>query len=115
MQPEFTRASEILQKDLCSWKSKDGHLVPLPCRIHDVFTGLHSQSHNCIGCNFAGTITAIKRVLIRIAATPDFEVEFDYGDYLFSLYLFVERAFMLFEIIRLPEGIGRSILVCSEK
>ena len=63
-----------------------------------------SQSHNCIGCNFAGATTAIERVLSRIATSQDFDAEFDYGDYLLSLYLFVERAYMLFDIICLPEG-----------
>jgi hypothetical protein len=42
-------------------------------------------------------------VLSRIASGNDFEPGFDYGDYLLSLYLFVERAYMLFGIICLPE------------
>ena len=103
MHSEFVKASDLFRRELCSWKSKAGDLVPLPCRIHDVFSGLHSESHNCIGCNFAGTINAIERVLSRIASGEAFDNEFDYGDYLFSMYLFVERAHMLFDIICLPE------------
>src|SRR6266516_3472550 len=36
MQTEFVKASGLFQKVLCSSKSKDGQLLPLPCRIHDV-------------------------------------------------------------------------------
>jgi hypothetical protein len=104
MHSEFIKASEIFQKELCSGKSKDGHVQPLLCRIHDVFRELNAQSHNCIGCNFAGTTTAIQRVLNRIASSHDFDVEFDYSDYILSLYLFVERACMVFDILCLPES-----------
>ncbi len=104
MQSEFIKASKIFQEELCSLKSKDGQLQPLPCRIHGVFRQLHSHSHNCIGCNFAGAVTAVERVLNRVAASPDFDVEFDYSDFILSLYLFVERAHMLFDIICLPDG-----------
>lgn len=74
------------------------------CRIHDVFQQLDAKSHNCIGCNFASTTTAIERVLKRIASADDFDAEFDYCDYMMALYLFVERAAMVFDIICLPDG-----------
>src|SRR5437867_6995948 len=104
MQTEFVKASELFQKELCSSKAKDGSLQPLPCRIHDVFRELNARSHNCIGCNFAGSTIAIDRGLKRIASSKDFEAEYDYSDYILSLYLFVERACMVFDIICLPEG-----------
>ena len=104
MNLELTKALEVFQTELCSWKTRDGQLEPLPCRIHDVFKELGEQSHNCIGCNFASAITAIERVLKRIANTPDFDPEFDYADYLLSLYLFVERACTLLDIISVPDA-----------
>jgi hypothetical protein len=104
MHAQFVQANQLFEKELCSWKTKAGDLVPLPCKIHDAFKPLQTQSHNCIGCNFADSVTGIQRVLNRIAKNAEFDPQFDYGDYIISLYLFVERAYMVFEIISLPES-----------
>jgi len=103
MREEFRAANELFERELCSFTGANGTLVPLPCRIHECFTGLQNGSHNCIGCNFADGITAIKRVLNRIAASENPGAQFDYSEYLISLYLFAERAYMLFEIVALPD------------
>lgn len=57
--------------------------------------------HNCLGCNFADTTIWIQKYLSR-AATLDSTDE-AYTFYLMRLYLFVERVYVIFEIIKLPD------------
>lgn len=71
------------------------------CSLHDYFDDQSGGDHNCLGCNFADTTIWIQKYLSR---APNLgETDEAYTFYLMRLYLFVERAYVIFEIIKLPE------------
>jgi hypothetical protein len=71
------------------------------CSLHDCFDDQGGGDHNCLGCNFADTTIWVKKYLSR---SETFEsVDEAYTFYLLRLYLFVERAYTIFDIIKLPE------------
>jgi hypothetical protein len=85
---------------------EDGFERPIACRIHDVYGEFQKSDHNCLGCNFADATNGALKQLERIAGDPG-ELEHDMVDYIMRLYLFVERAFRVFDIIDLPAAYRR--------
>lgn len=71
------------------------------CSLHDCFHDRDGGDHNCLGCNFADTTIWIQKYLSR-AETFD-SVDEAYVFYILRLYLFVERVYVIFEIIKLPD------------
>ncbi|MEM7358275.1 MAG: hypothetical protein AAF431_04225 [Pseudomonadota bacterium] len=99
-QPEFERAFEIVRNTLFEEPIEDPG-DPIACRMHDAFGVLDGVGHNCLGCNFAEITNGIDHCLSKIVNT-NARIEFDFTDYIWWLYLFVERAEVLFEVIELP-------------
>jgi hypothetical protein len=71
------------------------------CSLHDCFDDQAGGDHNCLGCNFADTTVWIQMYLSRASNLG--EIDEAYTFYLMRLYLFVERAYVIFDIIKLPE------------
>jgi len=71
------------------------------CSLHDLFDDTSGGDHNCLGCNFAEATTWIQKYLSRASTLT--EIDEAYTFYLMRLYLFVERVYVIFKIIQLPE------------
>lgn len=72
------------------------------CSIHDQFQTANDRKHNCLGCNFAESTSWIHNELHNaVSEYGELEPEF-YVDYLMKLYLFVERAYIVFDLVQLP-------------
>lgn len=71
--------------------------------MHDAFGSLDGVCHNCLGCNFADATNGIDHSLVKIIATEG-SLELDCADYIIWLYLFVERANIVFDAVSLPES-----------
>lgn len=99
--PSFERALEIVRRDLYE-TIIDDEREPLACRIHDAFGSFEDGRHNCLGCNFADATKGIELSLLKII-TVDGALDLDFSDYILWLYLFVERATMVFDIAKVPE------------
>jgi hypothetical protein len=83
------------------------------CQMHDAFGGICGASHNCLGCNFADVTTWIDKYLAKHATIDDTAEAFTF--YLLRLYLFVERAYVIFDIVNLPpEYRGRHFRVFQD-
>lgn len=103
--PAFERALEIVRLSLYE-KSDEGVEetgTPFACRMHDVFGTVDDNCHNCLGCNFADATNGIDHCLVKIIAT-DGSLELDCADYILWLYLFAERANIVFDAVSLPES-----------
>lgn len=98
--PGFSAAADIIRSRLYEAGRGDS-ITPIACRIHHDFGSLDGKKHNCLGCNFADATNGIYHSLCKTAAFPS-ELEFDFADFILWLYLFVERANILFDIISLP-------------
>jgi len=102
MHDRFERSLEVLRERLY-WNGPDGSREPLACYMHKTFGSLEGTRHNCLGCNFADATTGIDHALVKILAAPS-SIDVDFADYVLWLYLFVERANIVFDIIQLPES-----------
>lgn len=102
MPERFERSLEVLRERLY-WNGPDGSREPLACHMHKIFGSLEGTRHNCLGCNFADATNGIEHALVKIIAAPS-EIEVNFTDYALWLYLFVERANIVFDIIQLPES-----------
>jgi hypothetical protein len=72
------------------------------CSIHDQFQKANDRKHNCLGCNFAECTSWIHNELFdAVTESGDLDPAF-YFDYLMKLYLFVERAYIVFDLVQLP-------------
>jgi len=71
------------------------------CSLHDCFDDQSGGDHNCLGCNFSDTTIWIQKYLSRASNFGDIDEAYTF--YLMRLYLFVERAYVIFDIIKLPE------------
>lgn len=78
---------------------------PLACRLHSAFQQ-GEDDHNCLGCNFEQATRWIFMQL-GLCQVANEKIADLMPSYLLSLYLFVERAFEIFEIINLPEEYRR--------
>ena len=67
------------------------------------FGGIEGPHHNCLGCNFADCTGWIHNHLHTALTTDDSSLQEFYTHYLLKLYLFVERAYVIFEIVGLPQ------------
>lgn len=105
--PTFERALEIVRRDLYDYDLPDVEgeesKIPLACRMHEAFGALDGVSHNCLGCNFAEATNGIDHCLVKIMCSEG-SLELDCADYIIWLYLFVERANIVFEAVSLPDG-----------
>jgi|GEM_PF-943244 hypothetical protein len=103
--PAFERALEIVRRDLYEYDGLDidGDKIPFACRMHDTFGSLDGVCHNCLGCNFADATNGIDHSLVKIIAVEG-SLELDCADYILWLYLFVERANIVFDAVSLPES-----------
>ncbi len=92
----FQRAGEIFNSELM----KGGE--PTICKLHEIFDSMrdNSSTHNCLGCNFANSIYLIKSFFNRIEHYDTLDDA--YFEYLFRLYLVIERMNEIFKIIELP-------------
>lgn len=72
------------------------------CAIHQLFGGNDGPHHNCLGCNFADATSWIHNFLQSSLSSPQASVQEFYFDYLIKLYLFVERSYIVFDIVNLP-------------
>lgn len=82
--------------------SQDNY-YPNICDIHDAFESMQEESsrHNCIGCNFADSVWLVKYFFDRVHTYES--IHDAYFEYIFRLYLIVERMNEIFSIIELPE------------
>lgn len=103
--PSFERALEIVRRDLYEHDRLDlgGVKIPFACRMHDAFGSLDGVCHNCLGCNFADATNGLDHSLAKIIAV-DGSLELDCADYILWLYLFVERANIVFDAVSLPDS-----------
>ena len=103
---DFDRALEIVREELYDG-SKDDPGYPIFAQIHHALkSNLQEGGHNCLGCNLSEATNGIDYTLSKIV-TADARLEFEYPEYLWWLYLFVERADTLFDIIGLPQPYRR--------
>jgi hypothetical protein len=73
------------------------------CLLHDCFESQESGCHNCLGCNFADATSWIHNYLVNISRVPPSGISEAYTFYIMLLYLLVERIYIVFEIVSLPE------------
>ena len=92
----FKQCYELFHHRICP-----DHEYSSLCSLHDSFGGIGPEHHNCLGCNFADVTVWIDRFLSRHGAFEDLAEVFTF--YLLRLYLFVERANIIFDVIKLPE------------
>jgi hypothetical protein len=94
LQEQFKRSLEVFTRDIYPQNG-----VPVVCRLHEAFGTIDTGSHNCLGCNFADVTNWICNHLKRFDQHTDVAEAMSF--YLLKLYLFVERAYEIFEIIQL--------------
>ena len=73
------------------------------CAIHEKFGSLEGTKHNCLGCNLADSTQWIHNYLHTSLTTEQTSLQEFYFGYLLQLYLLVERVYIVFNIIGLPE------------
>lgn len=104
---QLKEACEIFQR-----LAFDGSEVPKMCELHDIFSSQTSPSetvtadHNCLGCNFADSITLIDGFLQTHEGQTSVQSSHTIAIMLF--YLLVERMDMLLNLIKLNEEIRKA-------
>lgn len=99
---KWAEAKEYFQ--LHMMKEHEDGVYPKLCDIHDSFeSNLSNQTkHNCLGCNFADSVWLLYYLFDRLES---YQSNQDiYFEFLVRLYLLVERADVIFEIIELPDS-----------
>jgi len=87
--------------ELFKTEAYDDEEIPKSCILHSAFNSGNELQHNCLGCNFADSTDLVFNFLNQ--KNKEWNVQHDVTLYILLLYLFVERAEVLFKIIELPE------------
>ncbi|WP_165253742.1 hypothetical protein [Paludisphaera soli] len=96
LQERFERSLEVFGREIYPQEGE-----PIVCQLHETFGSFDQGSHNCLGCNFADVTAWINNHLSDFDQFTDVAESMSF--YLLKLYLFVERAYEIFDIIQLPE------------
>ena len=99
---KWAEAKEYFQSNMM--KEHEDGAYPKLCDIHDSFESNQYDltRHNCLGCNFADSVWLLSYLFDRLGS---YQSNQDiYFEFLVRLYLLVERAEVIFEIIELPNS-----------
>lgn len=108
-EPDIAKAQLKEAYEIFQQNAFDGDSVPTMCDLHDIFSSSTEPSevvtadHNCLGCNFADSITLIDSFLETHDSQSSVQTSHTIAIMLF--YLLVERMDMLLKLIKLNEEI----------
>lgn len=93
---KFVESYEIFCKELYQDR------IASICEIHEVYTGLEREHHNCLACNFADSINSIQRFLSQSELFIG-DINDRFTIFIIKFYLLIEQVEVILRIVNIPE------------